>query len=213
MAIGAHFDDIEIACGGTLARNVAAGHTVMMLVMSDSGYSNFDGEVLRTSEQALEEGGSAAQILGVGNVQVLDFPTKDVPYNSSSVEAIEKSLRQFEPDIILTHWVFDTHQDHRNTGQATISAARNFNNILMYEPFPPSGRSYLPFQAQAYVDITDKISTKLDSLKAHHSQYVKYGKEHWLEAIKGRARLRGFECGHEYAEAFQALRIDLGSFL
>jgi len=210
IAIGSHFDDIEIACGGTLARAVAAGHQVKMLVLSDSSYDNYDGTVLRTRTQASDEGLRAARILGVTDIQVLDFPTKDVPYNSVSVQAIEKVLNKFNPDLIMSHWVFDTHQDHRNVGLATVSAARNFNNVLMYEPFPPSGRSYVPFRPQVYISITEEFNTKSDSLRAHHSQFVKYGEEAWIDAIKGRALLRGFESGHKYAEAFEPLRLDMG---
>ncbi len=208
IAIGAHLDDIELACGGTLARAVKNGHTVKMLVLTKSAYTNHDGVVLRTEEEALSEGKAAADELGVIDLEVLDFPVKDVPYNSHTVEAIDRVLCAFKPDIIFTHWMFDTHQDHRNVSLATISAARNFSNIFFYEPFPPSGRSYMPFKPQSYVDITHTLDDKIRSLKAHTSQYKKYG-EHWIEATIGRARLRGFEHGYLYAETFEVLRNNL----
>ena len=78
----------------------------------------------------------------------------------------------------------------------------------MYEPFPPSGRSYVAFKPQVYVDITENIPTKIMSLKAHKSQHEKYGQE-WIEAIEGRARMRGFECNYKYAEVFETLRMEL----
>lgn len=208
LAIGAHLDDIELACGGTLAQAIKKGHTVKMLVMSDSSYNNFDGKVLRTKETAYAEGRLAANKLGVNDLEILNFPTKDVPYDSASVEAIDKIISSFSPDFIFTHWVSDTHQAHKNTGLATISAARYQNNIFMYEPFPPSGRSYAPFRPQVYVDISDAINDKIDSMKEHKSQYEKYG-EDWVEAIKGRARMRGFESGCKYAEVFEPVRLNL----
>lgn len=208
IAIGAHLDDIELACGGTLARAVKNGHIVKMLVMTKSAYTNHDGVVLRTEEEALAEGRDAARELGVVDLEILDFPVKDVPYDSQSVEAIDRVLSAFKPDIIFTHWMFDTHQDHRSVSLATISAARNFSNIFFYEPFPPSGRSYMPFKPQSYVDISNTLDDKIRSLKAHKSQYKKYG-EHWIEATIGRARLRGFEHGYTYAETFEILRNSL----
>ncbi len=208
MAVGAHLDDIELACGGVIAKAVKNGHTVKMVVMTDSSYANFDGTVLRTVEEAQREGRAAVARLGVTDLVILDFPNKNVPYNGSTVEALDKIMSEFRPDYIFTHWVFDTHQDHKNTAQATISAARYMYNIFMYEPIPPSGRSYSPFRAQAYFDISETIEDKLASLKEHKSQHAKYG-EQWIEAIEGRAKLRGFENGCKYAEAFEAVRVSM----
>lgn len=208
LAIGAHLDDIELACGGVLARAVKSGHQVKMVVMTDSAYTNFDGKVMRTKEEAYAEGKAAALKLGVTDLVILDFPIKNVPYNGSTVESIDTIMSEFKPDYIFTHWIFDTHQDHKNTAQATISAGRYMYNIFMYEPIPPSGRSYHPFRAQVYFDISDVIDQKLDSLREHKSQHAKYG-EVWIEAVEGRAKIRGFENGCKYAEAFEAVRMSI----
>lgn len=208
IAVGAHLDDIELACGGTLSRATKNGHKIKMLVMSDSSYSSFDGKVLRTKEEALKEGTLAAKKLGVSDIDILNFKTKDIRYDFHLVEEIDKAMSLFEPDLIFTHWIFDTHQDHRSTALATVSAARYRNNIFMYEPFPPSGRSYFPFRPQIYVDIAENIQDKIASMKEHKSQYAKYG-EDWVEAIKGRARMRGFESAYKYAEVFELVRFDL----
>lgn len=208
LAVGAHLDDIELSCGGVLARAVKNGYQVKMLVMTHSAYTNFDGTVLRTKEEALREGIAAAERLGIKDLQILNFDTKRVSHGAESVEAIDKAISAFKPAYIFTHWVHDTHQDHRNTALATLSAARYQNNILMYEPFPPSGRSYAAFRPQVYVDITDTLEDKINSMKEHRSQYNKYG-EDWVEAIIGRARMRGFESGYKYAEVFELARMDL----
>jgi LmbE family N-acetylglucosaminyl deacetylase len=208
IAIGAHLDDIELACGGTIAKAVKAGHNVKMVVLSESSYFSYDGKLLRTKEQARLEGENAAKELGVKQLEILDFKSTAIPYSGESVTALDLILNQFQPDLILTHSPFDTHQDHNNTSKATISAARNFNNILMYEPFPPSGRSYVAFKPQVYIDITDTIDVKINSMKEHKSQHEKYG-EDWVEAIRGRARMRGFECNYKYAEVFEALRFEI----
>lgn len=208
LAIGAHLDDIELACGGTLARAVQNGHSVRMVVLSESDYKNYRGEVLRTKEQALKEGRAAAQTLGVDDLVVLNNATKDIPYHSAVVEQIEAQIDAFDPDLIFTHWAFDTHQAHVGVALSTISAARRHPSVLMYEPINPSGRSYVAYRPQLYIDISGTIGKKLDSLKAHESQYRKYG-ESWIEAIQSRARHRGFEGGYQYAESFEILRMGL----
>jgi LmbE family N-acetylglucosaminyl deacetylase len=207
FAIGAHLDDVEVACGGTIARVTTHGHTAKILVLSDSTYSSYDGTVYRTAEESLEEGAAAAAILGVKDLEVLHFPTKDVPFHSSVVEAVEQRLDGHKPEVILTHWPFDTHQAHHNTGLSTIAAGRYYTTILMYEPMMPAGRSHMAFRPQVYVDISDFIDTKLEALRAHRSQYRKYG-DAWIEAVESRCRLRGFEMGTRYAEAFEAVRFE-----
>jgi LmbE family N-acetylglucosaminyl deacetylase len=198
---------VEIACGGTIARAVSTGHEVKMLILSDSSYTSYDGRIHRTVAEAQDEGRTAAALIGVQDLQVLDFDTKDIPFMSSVVEAIEEVLDDFGPDVILTHWPFDTHQAHRNAALSTVAAGRYFTSILMYEPMMPSGRSYVGFRPQIYVDVSSTIDKKLESLRAHVSQLRKYGKA-WIEAVEARSRLRGFEVGVEYAEAFEALRFE-----
>lgn len=205
LAVGAHLDDVEIACGGTLARAVAHGHEAKILVLSRSNYDNYDGAVRRTYEAADREGKLAAEILGV-DLEVIDFPTKDIPHHSQTVEAIEERLNDWRPNVIFTHWPFDTHQAHQNTALSTISAGRYFTSILMYEPMMPGARSYMAFRPQIYVDVSEFLSKKVESLKCHETEYRKYG-ERWIQAIESRCRLRGFEMGVEYAEAFEAVRL------
>lgn len=207
LAIGAHLDDAEIACGGTIARAAANGHRVKLLVLSDSSYTHYDGKVLRTVEEAQKEGREAARIVGVSEIEVLDYPTKDIPYGSSVVEAVEERIDAFDPDVIFTHWPFDTHQAHSNTGLSSISAGRYRKSILMYEPMMPAGRSYMAFRPQMYVDISDHIEQKLEGVRAHASQLRKYG-DAWVDAVASRCRLRGFEMGVRYAEAFEAVRFE-----
>lgn len=215
IAIGAHLDDIEIACGGTLAKALESGHIVKMVVLSNSAYMNYDGVVERTEEQAIKEGKEAASLLGVEDLEIHDFPNKDIPYDSTAVELLDSRFDAFGPDLILTHWTFDTHKSHRNTALSTIAAGRYHTSILMYEPFPPSGRSYVAFRPQYYVDITPHIERKLAALRAHRSQYIHYGEECWIDAVKARALFRGFDLikregnGSKYAESYEVLRLGI----
>lgn len=208
LAIGAHLDDVEVGCGATVAKAVDQGHEVRLVVLSASDYADYRGHVLRDRATAVAEGRCGAAVLGVRDLVVLGLDTKDIPHHSGTVEAIEAQLDDFAPDLILTHFAFDTHQAHRGASLSSISAARRHPGILMYEPTPPSGRSYVAFRPQVYVDVDGWLDRKLDALRAHESQYRKYG-DAWLEAIAGRARYRGFEHGCGAAEAFEVVRMGL----
>lgn len=218
MAIGAHLDDIEIACGGTLAKAVDRGHAVKMLVLSKSAYVHYQGRSIRTENIAVKEAQLAASILGIKELEILEYPTKDIPYDSQVVESINARLDDYRPDLIITHWPFDTHKSHQNTSLSTMAAARYYNSIIMFEPFPPGGRSYVPFRPQLYVDITPYIGEKLKSIEAHKSEFVKYGGKSWIEAIKARAIFRGFDLiAHvgktpKFAEAFEIVRFNIDIF-
>ena len=209
LAIGAHLDDIEIACGGTLAKAIQAGHTVKALVMSKSGYTNKEGKVQRSDEVAVREGMNALRTLGIEDIEVLDFPTKDIPFRSDVVNTIDLRLADFQPDVIFTHHPFDTHQAHEGVAKATIAAARRLNTVFFYEPITPSGRSYVAFRPQMYVDITDTVDIKIKSLKCHTSEYNKFGAEDWIEGVRCRCGFRGYEIGTRFAEAYEVLRLEM----
>ncbi len=209
LAVGAHLDDIEIACGGTLSKAIKNGHDVMALVLSKSGYTGIDGKIQRTDVIAVEEGLAALHELGVNNIRILDYPAKDIPWESGVVNSIELCISEFNPDIIFTHHPFDTHQAHCGVSNATISAARRKNTIFFYEPISPSGRSYVAFKPQLYVDISDTIENKLTALRKHKTEYNKFGGENWVDGVNARCGFRGYEIGKKYAEAFEVLRLEM----
>lgn len=209
LAIGAHLDDIEIACGGTLAKAVSSGHEVRVLIMSKSGYTDKDGAVQRSDKVAVREGLRALHTLGIQEIEILDFETKDIPFRSDVVNAIDLRMAEYNPDIIFTHHPFDTHQAHEGVSKASIAAARRKNTVFFYEPITPSGRSYVPFKPALYVDIESTLDKKIESLKCHSSEYNKFGAEDWIEGVRCRCGFRGYEIGKKYAEAFEILRLEM----
>ena len=209
FAVGAHLDDLELACGGTLAKAIQEGHEVYVLIMSKSGYTNVDGVMQREDDVAVREGLEALHTLGIENIEILDFATKDIPFHSEVVNAIDLRIRKIKPDIIFTHHPFDTHQAHIGVSQATIAAARRMNTVFFYAPITPSGRSYVAFRPQLYVDISSVIDKKLESLTKHVTEYNKFGAENWVEGVRCRSGFRGYEIGTKYAEAFEILRVQM----
>ena len=206
LAVGAHADDIDIGCGGAVALHAKNGDNVIMLIMAESSYTYYDGKVLRSKEEGKLEEKNAAKMLCANKLINLGFKTKEVPYSVESIEAINEIIDKYNIDTIYTHWYHDTHQDHRRTTQAVLSAGRYVKNILMYEPEYPAGRSYSGFHNQYYVDITSTFEIKMEALKQHKSQIKKYGNA-FLKAVEARARHRGYEIGNKYAECFEVLRL------
>ena len=107
-------------------------------------------------EEGVLEEEDAAKVLGAKLINS-GFKTKEVPYSTESIEAIN--------EIIDKYNIHDTHQDHKRTTQSVISAGRYVKNILMYEPEYPAGGSYLGFRNQYYVDTTPTFRIKMEAFK------------------------------------------------
>jgi LmbE family N-acetylglucosaminyl deacetylase len=193
LAIGAHPDDIELGCGGTLLAHRARGDRVALLVMT-TGERGPQAAKSRRAEQA-----EAAHALDA-KLYWGDFPDGAVPDDASAVRVIEEVLARTGADLVYTHTERDTHQDHRATARATFAAARRVSRVLCYEA--PTSQHFAPAM---YIDIAGLVDKKLDLIRTHLSQVLKNGLVD-LEAGEAQARLRGFEGRIRHAEAFEIER-------
>jgi LmbE family N-acetylglucosaminyl deacetylase len=193
LAIGAHPDDIELGCGGTLLSHAEAGDRIGMLVMT-SGESGPIDMGSRIQEQE-----DAARLLGA---ELLwgGFADGAIPDGRACVDAIQNAIAYFDADVVYSHTPNDTHQDHRATALGTISAARRLERLCLYE-----GPTTTTFQPSVYIDIAGQVENKIDALRAHVSQVLKNGLVD-LEAIEALARHRGFQARIRQAEAFETER-------
>ena len=107
LAIGAHPDDLELACGGTLAKFVDSGHEVQGLVMSDGKRG---GDALERSLDA-QRGAAFMGLTGMAHHNFTD--TELNRHSQEMVGVIEAAIARYNPDIILTHSNHDQHQDHQ----------------------------------------------------------------------------------------------------
>lgn len=196
LALGAHPDDAEIGCGGTILKLIGEGRIgrICWVVLSGKGERV---EEARASAEAMLAGVPDRRILQPG------FRDGYFPYDGSSVkDFFEDVRRDFEPDLVLTHQRRDLHQDHRITCELTWNTFRN-HLILEYEVPKYDGDMGRP---NLYVPLADDVRTR----KAEH--LVRYfgsqTSKHWFEEelFAGLARLRGMECNAPsgYAEAFYA---------
>lgn len=203
LCIGAHSDDLEIGCGGTLLRWLAGPRplNVTWVVLSAAGPRAT--EARRSARSLLRRAASAEVIIGGFRDGYLgaDYP---------AVKAFFESLKQYpSPDLILTHHLADRHQDHRLAAELTWNTFRD-HAILEYEIPKYEGDLGLP---NAYVPLSARDSArKVAHLERH---FGSQRSKHWFTAdtFLALARLRGLECrapdGH--AEAFHARKLVLGN--
>ena len=131
LAIGAHGDDIELACGGTLAKAIEQNHEVEMVLVTGNDSSDHNDVAIRVNGVAEQEAKAAAKVLGVSKLHFLGYQDTCVPYSAELVSKLDEIISEFKPDIIFTHFVFDTHQEHIRTAHSTISAARRQNTFFL----------------------------------------------------------------------------------
>jgi LmbE family N-acetylglucosaminyl deacetylase len=197
LVLGAHPDDIEIACGGTLAKLCDAGHTIMGLIVSG-------GECGGNSSSRYIEAMKGAEFLGINKVEIMDFPdTRLDNFVLEISKQIEIVVNEFKPDIVFTHSIHDIHQDHRAVHYATVRACRNLSTILCYES--PSITQY--FQPNVFVNIEQYIDVKIESIREHEDQNKKSYVQ--PEQVYGKAIFRGTQAKLKQAEGFEAIRINL----
>lgn len=195
LAIGAHPDDIELGCGGTLVKHVMAGDQVTMLIVTKGEVGPGD-----TAERIAEQE-RACQVMGVDSLVWGDLPDCQVSLHELSlVHLIEDAIGTSRADTVYTHNINDSHQDHRAVALNTMGAARQVPNVLSYDA--PSSLNFAP---HLYVDISEAIDKKVDALLCHASQ-VEASEMVDSAKVRNSAGYRGHEARVSQAEAFMAAR-------
>lgn len=209
LAIGAHPDDIEFGCYGTLKKHIDNGDTVTMVVMTQSDVvDSYTNAVTRNKQESINESECSANLLGADLI-FGPFTDTKIPFNGETVGFIEKIIKERNIDIVYTHWAGDTHQDHINTLNATMAAARFVKTVLCYEQVPLPRITTTHPVANYYVDITNTIETKLAACACHKSQIKKFQQNghDMIENLKILAKFRGIQADVLYAEAFNVLKM------
>jgi LmbE family N-acetylglucosaminyl deacetylase len=198
LAIGAHPDDIEVGCAGTLVKYANSGHDIYLLVMTE-GHMGGEGTI-RKKEQA-----KSAKVLKPR--ELIWGGYKDTllePHMNQMVHDIETVLKKIVPDFIFVQYEEDTHQDHRALAKATISATRYIRNVLFFE-----GPTTQNFSPTVFVDIQETLEAKIAMLRAHRSQLQKTNIEGLAitDVVRSTAVFRGIQGRVQFAEAFVPLRL------
>jgi LmbE family N-acetylglucosaminyl deacetylase len=205
LAVGAHPDDVEIGCGATLALFKEKRHEVHILVLT-RGEASGDPRIRE------EECKQSTRSIGADRLFFGSLADTRISDGIDTIKEIENVIDLVKPDIVFSHSSKDSHQDHRNTSLASLSAARRIDRVLLYES-PAALREFCP---QVFVDVSSMFSRKLEALSAFNSQRSKTYLEtkdsasiYRTGAIEGLARFRGFQVGVSLAEAYEVGRFIL----
>ncbi len=193
LAIGAHPDDVEIGCGGILLRHISRGDRVKILTLTG-------GEAGGVVSQRAAESERATRAMGAELTMATLEDTK-VSAGNGTIELISSVIQELQPDVVYTHTIHDTHQDHRSAHQATLVAARQTANVFCYQS-PSSTTAFRPLQ---FVDIGQFLNRKLQLIESYTSQTQKCA---YLEPglLRATARYWGRFAGYRYVEPLEVIR-------
>jgi len=157
VAVGAHPDDIEFGCFGTLAK-LSVKHDVYFFIFTA-------GELVSPKKVRIKEAEESGSLIDA-KVEVLEYSDGSIPINGEVIQRFREKIQRLKPEILFTLYPEDTHQDHRAVSQITISSSRYVPTILFYET-PQTKRCFAP---NYFVDITDYFKLKEEAIKCFRSQ-------------------------------------------
>lgn len=217
LAVGAHPDDVEILCGGTLAKYARRGDRVAIMIATNG---NVGSPSLSRDEIALvrrKEAEQAAAVIGAELIW-LGFDDEFLFHDRAARLAFIDGIRQANPDVMFVHAANDYHPDHRICGEIAADCRIPATVPLIETERPPMKNiphvflmdtiGAIGFEPEAYVDITDTMETKHRMLKSHISQDTWIRKMYDMDYVEFMAKmsaLRGMAVGVKYAEAFRSL--------
>lgn len=219
LVIAAHPDDEVLGCGGTMARMVAEGHHVHVVILGEGVTSRFANREDAEGAQLAKlqaEGRNALAVLGCNLLSMEGLPDNrfDTVPILEIVKRLESVLAKLQPDVVYTQHGGDLNIDHQMTFQATLTAVRPVPNhgvraVYAYE-VPSSTewafQKFAPvFQPNTYVDISKTLGKKIEAMMCYSSELRKFPHPRSTEAIQALARWRGATVGVEAAEAFQCI--------
>ncbi|MBS4039619.1 MAG: bacillithiol biosynthesis deacetylase BshB1 [Flavobacteriales bacterium] len=225
LAFGAHPDDVELGCAGTIALEVSRGKKVGIIDLTQGELGTRGSKELRALEAT-----NAQNILGVAvreNLQLADGFFQNTP--EAQLQII-RMIRKYQPEIVLCNAVRDRHIDH-GKGSKLVSDACFLSGLIKIETFengilqeawrPKVVYHYIQWEnitPDFVVDISDFMKTKMNAVLAYSSQFFQEDSEepitpiatkNFLESIEYRAKDLGRLTGVAYAEGFTVERVPL----
>jgi bacillithiol biosynthesis deacetylase BshB1 len=222
LAFGAHPDDIELSCGGTIAKEISLGKKVGIVDLTRGELGTRGSAALRDKEAA-----KASKILGVSVRENLGFADGFFINDKKHQIGIIKMLRKYQPEIVLCNAIDDRHIDHPK-GSNLVSDACFLSGLIKIETAldgkqqekwrPKLVYHYIQWKSiepDFVVDISGFIDTKNEAILAYSSQfYDPNSKEpespitskNFIDSVNYRARDLGRLIGVDYAEGFNTER-------
>ncbi|MDC0608462.1 PIG-L family deacetylase [Candidatus Pelagibacter ubique] len=202
LFIGAHADDIEIGCGGTLLR-ASENNQIFNFIATNSEYSDENGKLIRTAEDAKKDIERCYNSKKIKNI-IGDSKVFYLKNNEKLRSELLRLKKKIMPNIIFLPWIHDPHPDHKNLAEAALAVFKDSNNILMYR----SNWYYSTnnFNKNFYSDITANYKFKI-KLVLNFKSEIKRTKSLWVKRIENECIANGYMINKKYAEAFELIKL------
>jgi LmbE family N-acetylglucosaminyl deacetylase len=222
LAVFAHPDDPEVACGGTLARWASAGAEVRLVVVNagDKGSTDATTDPDELTERRADEVAAAAKVLALVGIELLGIPDGDATNDAALRARLVGLVRRHRPEVVIapdpTAVFFGdsyvNHRDHRELGWAVLDAVAPAAGSPLYFPDegPPHQVATLllsgTLQPDAWVDVTSSIDRKVAAVACHETR-VRDDPELVAELLRFRTAEAGAHVGVAHAEGYRRLRL------
>jgi len=222
LAVYAHPDDADVACGGSLARWARAGAAVHLVICTDGGKGTVDPDLTpeRLAVARAAELQASSALIGLTAVENLGFPDGELADTENFRRTLVAKVRALRPDVVCGHdptavffgQNYFNHRDHRILGAALLDAVAPAAAFPHY--FPEAGVPHQvatvllsgTLEPDEWVDVSDTIETKAAAVECHRTQFA--GQEGWAgEAVRRRAAEEGRRVGVAHAEGFRRLNL------
>jgi bacillithiol biosynthesis deacetylase BshB1 len=218
LAIGAHPDDLELACGGTIAKLVQQGKKVVLCELTQGELGTRGTKEIRAKEAQ-----QAGDILGAVTRRNLHIPDGNVEVNKKNMLKIITLIRELCPALLIIPYGVERHPDHVHTSElcreawyySGLEKIKTKLNGKVQERHRPHHyfefMQWMEFEPTFIVDISDTFDLKMKSVRAHASQFfnpeskeseTKLSRPDFLEVIETRCRYFGSKIGVKYGEPF-----------
>ncbi len=229
IAFGAHPDDVELSCGGTLISLVEKGYKVGIVDLTQGELST-RGNLKKRKEETE----NATKILGVHWRENLKFKDGNIKVEEKSIKKVVEVLRKYKPKIVFAPYFNDRHPDHKNAAllikeSSFFSGLVNFKIEKDYAPYRPKKIFYYmqsyPFEPSFICDISQYFELKMEAVLAYSSQFYNpnskepetfISRPEFLNYLKARAEFYGFQIGKQYGEPFyseEKIEFDFSPYL
>ncbi len=218
LALGAHPDDIELSCGGTVAKLVKDGHSVAVADITQGELGTRGSKEIRAKEAA-----EAARILGIATRRNLKIPDGNIELSKANMAKVITLIRELKPKTLIIPHSVERHPDHVHAHRLCkeawyYSGLRKIEtklNGVSQKPHRPDNffefMQWYEFVPSFIVDISETFDTKMKAIRAHASQFYDpkskdpetiLSQPEFLERIRTEAEYYGKKIGVKYGEPF-----------
>ncbi len=207
LMVGAHYDDVDLAAGGTAAKLSNCGIKVYKLTLTDNYVPESKFNKLTRAESSEEENKCVCQMLGITNVKFEKEENCNLTYTTKVMKKVEEVIVKYDIDTIFMHSEYDMNHDHTEAAKICKVAARHVSNIYGYR-----SNIYVTehsFEPRVFFDISDYIEIKKKALAIYgpeHNRSMACGGNQLFENTIYQNKIWGYSIDTMYAEAFEVIK-------